>query len=337
MKYTTNSLHEGKIYNTYRETDSGEKLAVTLATMAGEEGIPVANSVTLAEKIMAEVEHYEDTCDLVSEDVHAAMESVFDSLSRLEPEARMEAMDQMLFGFTLFSDEEALAKLKNGISGEALYQQSCSRIPYSPEAEAELQKKLMAKAENLRLSRGALERMRTALRNSGDYVATSAALGRDGYTLKCAVAMDMYLRNREHITPEEAVLNACCFVDLEAIADGVRVGEILETVSCGLTAVRVVVMFCKVTSLMVAAKSLSEFFLIALVGVVMMEAATMVGMFLSRQIGKLGVVGARLVKSGAETLAEGFDRICAAAEAETEETNYVDATYYNVENEVEFI
>lgn len=342
MKFDTNSVHEAKIYNTYRDVDTGDALAAALAAMTRKEGVPVEDRQALVETIMTQVESYENTCDEISEDVHAAMESVFEKLSTLEPESRMDVMNQMLFGFELFTEEEQLAKLKAGVSGEALYRQEFPEaVAYSPEAEDYMQRKLLEKAENLRLSPKALERMRISLRNTGDYVATSAALGRNGYALKCAAAMDLYLRNRDRITPEEAALNACCYVDLESIADGVRLGEIAETVSLGLMVIRLVVMFCRIVSLMMAAKTLGELVIAVVVGMLMMEGTCMAGAFISRQIGKLTVVSADLLKAGAETLKAGWDRICTAAEENVVDTtdaeNTVDAFAYNVATEEAYI
>lgn len=341
MKFDANFAHEAKIYNTYRDVNTGDQLAHALESMAWKEGIPGSESEGLVEKIMTEVEAYENTCDLVSEDAQAAMESVFEKISQQEPAQRMDIMNQMLFGFCLFTEEEELRKLRSGVSGEALYRQEFPEaIAWSPEAEDELKQQLVEKATNLRLSPAALERMRISLRNTGDYVATSAALGRDGYTLKCAAAMDLYLRNRDHITPEEAALNACAFVDLEAMADGVRVGEIAETVSLILLAVRLVVMFCRIVSLMMAAATLGELVITVVVGLLMLEGACLAGTFISHQIGKLAVVGDHLVRAGAQALGEGLQRICETAERafhREENVNYVDAVSYNVETETAYI
>lgn len=335
----TNAIHDAKIYSAVKHINEGDSLRSVLEEMAAEAKITNMTPADLAQKIMDEVTSYESCYTEVNEDIEKAMDKVFASIADLPYEKRMDVMSQMLFGFELYSDQKLVEQLENGVSVEELYRRN--KNEYSDYLKIQLEARLVDKAAKLRLSPAALKRMSKNLCNTGNYVATSAAIGTDSYNLKCAVAMDMYLRNHDKITPMEAAMNACYHVDLETIADGVRVGEIAETVALGLTVAYVIAIAIQAVAMIAAASTLGEMAVIGVMGYFLMEGMTMIGVSLSHQVGKLAAVGTHLAKDGAEKIKEGFDRIISAAEKEQYDDDdmwcYFDEQLHNLETEADYI
>ncbi len=337
-------IQNAKVYGAIKNIDNGN-LRSALEEMAKDANTVKDNVLTpkdLADLVMVEVESYQNIYSEVTENVEDAMEKVFKTLaeSDLEPEKRVDIMNQMLFGFELFGDEEKLAQLKNGVSGESLYRAQCNDAPdYSANAELRLKSELMNKATNLRLSPSALKRMSNSLCYSDDYVAAAARWGASSYELKCVVAMDLYLRN--NITIDEAAMNASVYVDLGDIADGVRVGDVAEVIAVGLTVAHVIAIAIQAVAMIAAAPTLGEMVVIGVMGYFLMEGVTMIGMFLSRQVGKLAAAGTPLVKNSVKSLKEGFDRIISAAEKEQQDDDdmwcYSDEQLHNLETEADYI
>lgn len=202
-----------------------------LVSMAGEKGYDTKRGAELATGIMDGVEQYEATRELLETDVKAALTPLFNKLEKQPPEQRMLILDQALFGLTCAEDEALLERVeKRGFrkGGANLYQELRGMPPvWSPEKEVELKAALVKKVGNLNLSEGAVNRMAKKL-SHGDYAATAAAFGREGYFLKCATAMHLYLEAGEGATVEEAVAEACTGVDAQALGDAVHRGQVVE-------------------------------------------------------------------------------------------------------------
>lgn len=337
LKY--NAIHDAKLFEALSKIHDDSSLACVLEEMAANDTKNAEDNILspkdIADLIIAEVESYENVRNEIQENVSETMQKVFDSLSPLELNERIDIMNQMLFGFELCSNEKELEKLKNGISGESLYHMENDKtITYSDRTELLLRHKLIEKAASLRLSPAALKRMSNSLCYTDDYVTTAATLGADSRSLKCVVAMDLYLRNHNQVSIDEAALNACMYADIGAIADAVRVGEIAETVSLALMAVRIITFAVKAVSLITAASTLGEIITVVLVAWGLMEATEMVGKFISRQIGKAATIGSHLIK-------EGFERIRNAAEDEECNDNtwcFSDEEHiHNLETEADYI
>lgn len=335
----TGAANDAKIYDIIEELKKTNDLTAVLEDMAMKAGITGITPADLANRIKVEVRSYENIFVEVNEDVEKAMQKVFISVNDLPYEERMDVLNQMLFGLELYTDEEKLAQLNNGVRAETLYRQEKEKCSY--DNEVLLKAKLVDKAANLRISPAALRRMSKALCNNDNYATISANFGIDNYNLKCVVAMDMYLRNSDQITPEEAVLNSCCYMDIGTVADAVRVGEIAETVALGLMAAYIVTIAIKAVTMIAVAATLKECLVLAVVGWALMEGVNMAGVFLSGQIGKLAAVSTHLVKDGVEKVKEGFDRIINSAENEQHADDdmwcYPDDDLSNLETEAEFI
>ncbi|MBR5001409.1 MAG: hypothetical protein IKT25_08010 [Firmicutes bacterium] len=302
-EYNPNMTHQTTIYRRYQNAREGKNVYEELVKMAeGVKDLPIA-PMDLASMIMDEVEDYEATWDMVYDEhlitgnVEKVMNGMFDKISALEPEKRMEVMNQMLQGFQACTDET---------NGDG----SNEPLDYSPEAEKELQTKLKSIVSYLRISPAALERMKKQVLKNGNYMATAAAFRREGFALKCITAMDMYLtrvQKGENIVPVVAVLDTCIMVDMEAIADGSRAGECFELVATILIALLVFVATIYVISKLLEAKTVADAVLYALSGFGLVHIADKIEDPLVPTMGNLAVMGRHLIRRGTEALKEGFE------------------------------
>ena len=315
-----NMIHQTKIYRSYSNVKENKSLFNELVAMAERcDDLPY-DPRRVAQDIMDQVEHYETHWEHVSDtqkisgNVDSIIHGMFDKISGLEIEERMEILRQMLLGFSLFVGEE-----------EGQEQEWTDPAQYPAEAELELQNKLKKRIHHLKISPAALKRMKKGILKNDNYVATAAAFRRDGYTLKCITAMDMYLteiENGEDNIPELAALNACMYVDLEAIADGARVGGCFEAVASALIGVLLIVVGLCAIDLILKANTVGDIVLITLSGMGLIGLISDTGQFFSRQVGYLGVMGTHLLKKGIRALVEGFDNMMERAK-EAQEEDYI--------------
>lgn len=337
------SLNEERVYSGYHNIKDGKALTEALVEMAKSTGMAFSDSLELSKKIMDSVYSYDNILEQVQEDVQSAMEQALAGLESMEPEYRMNAMRQILFGLHLASDEELLSRLDKGSSSEELFREACDKgVPYMPRKEDDLRQTLLRKVTNLRLSPAALARMGKKLSSSEDYVAASAAMGRKGYALKCVVAMDVYLRNKETMDIDEAVLATCETVEMEAIADAVRIGEIAEaTAEILLLALTIAIYIATIVLFWkkYAAAGIGKAALTAIDGLLVGHGTWCAGKVLSPTIGEKAALAAGYVKSGVETFQAGMDRICSYMEAEsTPAVNTEEAIpSFDVQNVEEYI
>jgi len=336
------SLNEERVYAGYHDAKDGKALTEALVEMAKSKGMAFSDSLELAQKIMDSVYSYNNILEQVQEDVQSAMEQALAGLETMDPEDRMDAMRQILFGLHLASDEELLSRLDKDSSSEELFREACDKgVPYMPGKEDDLRKALLRKVTNLRLSPAALARMGKKLSSSEDYVAASAAMGRKGYALKCVVAMDVYLRNKETMDIDEAVLATCETVEMEAIADAVRIGEIAEATAEILVIALTIAIFIAIMILVgkYATAGLGKVALTSIAGLLVGFGTWHVGNVLSHTIGEKVALAAGYVKSGVETFQAGIDRICSCMEAGTSPiVNKEEAiSSFNVQNMEEYI
>lgn len=342
MTNVFDSLNEERVYAGYRDAKDGKALTEALVEMAKSKGMDFSDSLELSKKIMDSVYSYDNILEQVQEDVQSAMEQALAGLESMEPEDRMNAMRQILFGLHLASDEELLSRLDKGSSSEELFREACDKgVPYMPRKEDDLRKALLRKVTNLRLSPAALAQMGKKLSSSEDYVATSAAVGRKGYALKCVVAMDVYLRNKETMDIDEAVLATCETVEMEAIADAVRIGEIAEaTAELLLLALTVAILIATIVLVgKYATAGIGKVALTFIEGLLVGCGTWYAHNVLSRTIGEKTALAAGYVKSGVETFQAGMDRICSYMEAEsTPAVNTEEAIpSFDVQNVEEYI
>lgn len=314
-----NMIHQAKIYRSYRNVREDKSLYNELVAMAQRSKELPYDPREIADRIMEQVEAYEANWEHVSDtkkisgNVNSIINEMFDKISPLEPEQRIDILQQMLRGFTVFTDGEES-------------QEHTDSMDCMANTERKLQEQLKSKIHHLRISPAGLKRMKKGLLKNQNYVATSAALRRNGYALKCITAMDMYLteiKNGEDNIPELAALNACMYVDLEAIADGARVGGWFEAAASILVVALLITVAVCAIDLIIKAKTISDVVLITLSGLGLIELTDKMGDVFIHQVGHLAVIGTHLIKKGVEIVVEGFDTMMEKAKEAQEEEDYI--------------
>lgn len=209
----------------------GKELRAELIRL-GKAGRSEEESAALADRIMKEVLVYENVRETVEENTSGAVNELFAMMDTMEQKDRVLALDKILFGLECVSDDEAFARAVNAADAEALYRERHGEGPEcSDETEDILKRKLLLKVENMNLSPKALQRLAGRFGNGEGWVATAAAFGREGYALKCLAAMDLIQRGGKEADVSEAVLTACVDVDMQAVADAVSRGQMVEKVA----------------------------------------------------------------------------------------------------------
>lgn len=318
-EYNPNMIHQAKIYRRYQNTKEGKALFDEMVKMAEKVDELPHTPKELAERIMDQVENYEANWDMVSDvkkisgSVDFILEELFLKIASFVPEQRMEILRQLYFGFGMMGEADIQAELNSGMSAQELYRKKYARpIHWTPQAEEELETKLKERINHLRIHPAALERMKKKILKNNNYVATAAALRKDGYALKCITAMELYLtqcKKGEDMLPELAALNACSYVDLEAIADGARVGRCFETAAEMLFVVLLITVVVCAIGLILAVDAPLDILLVVVGGLGLMELIEMIGQIITPLVGQMAVIGTHLVKKGAEALEEGFETL----------------------------
>ena len=318
-EYNPNMIHQAKIYRRYQNTKEGKAVFNELVKMAEQVDDLHYEPQDLAQRIMDQVENFETNWDAISDvkkisgNVNSVLEDMFVKISKFVPEQRMEILRQIYCGFCLFEDKASQEELEAGKSEQDIYQEKYARpIRWTSAAEEELKMDLKKKVHHLRIHPAALDRMKRKILKNQSYVATASALRRDGFALKCITAMDLYLtewKKGEDNIPELAALNACEFVDLEAIVDGARVGHCFETAAEILIAILLITVAVTAVGLIAAAEAPAEIILVAVSGLGLMELIQMSGQIITPLVGQLAVIGHHLVKKGVEALEEGFETL----------------------------
>ena len=114
-----------------------------------------------------------------------------------------------------FEDKSSLEAYEAAFGRDDIYES----LPFS-----NLRTEFLERIGRLGLSKKSLERMFRELEKSPDCIASAAAIGRDGYALKCLTAMHLCLSRRE-VTAKQAAMSACLNTDFEAVGDAVRLGR----------------------------------------------------------------------------------------------------------------
>ena len=320
--------HQIKIYRTMRgrrpprmlfvNRDTNMTLSKKMESMAkGVKNLPMDPS-EIANRIMKEVEHFEDTWvrvfdeTIISDSLDTILDQMFEKMSVLEPEQRMETMRQMMYVFTLHSDCKIHDLLDNGWNEIDLYREKYQKLLIDRyKSEEALQKDLKNVVNHNHISPLRVNWMKEKVLDEIPYVATAAAFGKGSYDLKCITAMDLYLnslRTGEAMSPELAAVNTCMCVNLEAIADGARMGGCFENTAVALMWILLIVASLCVDVLVIAALVTGGplAFLVAIGGYLGLELLYKLGDCFARLMGNLGVRYASMLKKGNDDMREGL-------------------------------
>jgi len=326
-KYQPKLDHQIKIYRTMRGRRPPRMLFVnrnTYVTLSdkmesmakGVKNLPMDPS-EIVSRIMKEVEHFEDTWvrvfdeTILSDSLDAIMDQMFEKMSALEPEQRMETMRQMMYVFTLHSDRKIQDMLDDGWDEIDLYQKYYQkRLTARYDSEEILQKELRNAVNQNQISPLRVQWMKEKVLDGIPYVATATAFGKGSFELKCITAMDLYLTSLEtgeEMSPELAAINTCMYVDLEAIADGARMGGCFESTAVVLMWILLLVVSLCVDALVLVSLVTGPFaFLVAIAGYLSLELLYKLGDCFARQMGNLGVRYASMLKKGNDDMREGL-------------------------------
>ncbi|MBR3992698.1 MAG: WecB/TagA/CpsF family glycosyltransferase, partial [Anaerotignum sp.] len=86
----------------------------------------------------------------------------------------------------------------------------------------------------MRLSPKALSRMEKALTKGTSPVLTAAAIGRESHDIKCMAALELFLESDGQMDAVEAAYIACNAMQMQAVADAVHRGVIVEKAATAL-------------------------------------------------------------------------------------------------------
>jgi len=214
-----------QLYNTLCER---KDLMTVLANMQMEKGIPAEKADENAKALVRMVSDREILFDQVSENRNAALEGVLNKFAKKKPEKRKEMLHRLYFGLSLHQDPELNRRVQDGASIEWLFQSYYAQYGNDPKMTAEaLEQKIRALVADFHLSPQTL-RAYAGMAKRGDALAAGAALGEEGKQFKCVAAMDLYLRNQDTMTMEEAVNTACTNAEILAAADACSCGMLTE-------------------------------------------------------------------------------------------------------------
>ena len=213
----------------YRELREDEGLMTTLAHMQVERGIPERKAFENANDMIRLVAERENLEDMLSEDAKATLDKFLHESNKMGSYDRKVLLHQLYFGLKLYQDPELVDQLQEGVSMEKLFHDYYTRWGEDPSITEEmLEEQVNALIANHHISPQAMRVIARRLKRNANTLATSAVLGEQGQRFKCVAAMELYLRNQDTLTMEEAVNAACTSVQTEAVADAVSSGQIAD-------------------------------------------------------------------------------------------------------------
>lgn len=299
-----------KIYSVIANKGSEEDLTNAMVSIGTEFGHTAQDALINAEAIIRHVDRYERNCESVESGAILAVNSLQDRLEAREGDTE-EIFRQINFGLDVVHDDILLDEVKKK-GGEQVYKEYCGECgkygKYANMSQAEFREGLIRKFSAMNLSPKALKRMTRQLSNSLDYTASAAALGRDGYELKCLAAMHMY-STRPELDARHAATLACVGTDIQAVADAVHLGQIGAKVVTGILIVKVIGFIFTAAELLVLATSLSE--LLLSFGVIALMSYFYDWLFdnLPPVAGELTIAGAHLIRKGVDAAKDGLEKI----------------------------
>lgn len=322
------TMETAGIYREFSSLDNYGEFAEGLTRIAMSHGAGFTEGLKLADSVIRSVAQYEAANEDVREDARQAMQKLYAELDEVAPAKRLAILNQMYFGLKVCSDDVLFGRLCE-VGGEALYRENCGELSYSPALEAELKRKILRRVSSLSFSPRALERMTKALLRGGDVTASAAALGRDGFTLKCVAAMHFYMSNRDSVSVEQASLAACSGTDIQALGDAVNAGRIGSGAALALMAAGLIALTIVSAKAIIAAASLGGGLLILGVSTLLLGGFCSALQDLPARCGEAAVVCRGLVLGGAQSIGRGFERAAAYLKARLTATYGDDEHYYS--------
>lgn len=220
---------KGEFSTLYRNVREDKGMLAVMSQMQAPYGINERKAYENADAIIRLVAAHENASNMLSEDAMEVLNTFLKESERMRGYDRRILLHQLYFGLKLYQDEELIEQVKEGTGESALFREYYTRCGEDPAiTEAMLEEDIRKLMGNYRISPKAMRVIVRQMEKNQNLRATASALGEDGMRFKCIVAMDLYLRNKDTMTMEQAVNIACTNVQLQAVADAVSRGQITE-------------------------------------------------------------------------------------------------------------
>lgn len=220
---------KGEFSDLYRNIREDEGMLAVMCQMQKPYGITERKAYENADAVIRLVAAHENVSNMLSEDALDVLDTFLKDSEKMSSYDRKVLLHQLYFGLKVCQDEALIEQVKEGTGESALFRAYYNRCGEDPAITAEmLEEDIRKLMGNYRISPEAMRVIVRQMEKSQDLRATASALGREGMRFKCIVAMDLYLRNKDSMTMDQAVNIACTNVQLQAAADGVSNGLITE-------------------------------------------------------------------------------------------------------------
>lgn len=213
----------------YLRMRNEDGMMAVLSRMQASHGIHERKAYENADAMIQLVAAHESAANMLSDDALEVLDAFLTESSFMGGYDRKVLLHQLYFGLKTYQDQELIEKIKQGTSESALFREYYTRCGEDPAiTEAMLEEEVRKLMGNYRISPKAMRHIVKQMEKSQSLRATAAELGEEGMRFKAIAAMDLYLRNKDTMTMEEAAHIACTNVELQAMADGVSQGMITE-------------------------------------------------------------------------------------------------------------
>lgn len=207
----------------FQSMTSDAQLFNVLVEMPKKYKAEIENVEDVAKEIMQTASDYEYVRDCITDgNTMAAIEDFLKTCSTSKYQ-RLDILRRINFGLGYYDNKKIDVLLSNA-DAELDFGKYMDNDAERIDDEEVLKESIMKKLSASCVSSQSLREYAQQLRTSGNVLASSAAFGREGYRIKCIVAMDTYI-NEDNLTPEDAALLACCTTDAQAYANATKAGE----------------------------------------------------------------------------------------------------------------
>jgi len=261
---------KGEFADLYRNIREDNGLLTAMRQMQMPYGITERKAYENADAVIRLVAAHENISNMLSEDALDVLDTFLKDSEKMSGYDRKVLLHQLYFGLKVCQDEALIEQVKEGTGENALFREYYNRCGDDPAITVEmLEEDIRKLMGNYRISPEAMRVIVRQMEKSQDLRATASALGQEGMRFKCVVAMDLYLRNQDTMTMDQAVNIACTNVQLQAAADGVSRGLITEeraqkiifavAVACILCSIAMALYAPQIIDLAVYADAIGEF------------------------------------------------------------------------------
>lgn len=234
---------QAEVLRRITEMDEGMPLYECLVAMQVSHGLSYEEAERNADLCIAATAARETLVGHVSEDAMAVMDKFLQRMAGLEPNARMDVLHRILFGLTVYSNPPFAAMLDADTPVTEVYEQWLDTRSLSGVTFAGMEAEIRQALQDYSLSPAAMGKLTRQMLSGKGCLAAAEALGQRGRSLKCLMAMEFWLHNRDAVSMEEAVSIAGSSAEIQAAADAVNRGYVARDtakkilIAVGITAI----------------------------------------------------------------------------------------------------